>query len=530
MRHNESSGMIKTVVAVAGLAVAMPAMAQFGGFGEILAQSTGRVSDMQDLKGADIDGDGREDLVFVDANARVSYYSGFADGIFDGPRIDLVERDDEGRAIELVDYDNDGDMDLLRVANINTGDFRAYKNDGTGDFEFDFAITGIGNVSARASLSMADWDGDGDDDAYVLVQDGIVIIENTGGDFSRDPLKFELANFAAVRLAAGDLDNDGRDDFVATSSSNNSVYIVRSDGTSLTEIDRFSPGTGINDIKLMDMDGDGDQDLIVANDGSPADRISVYRNNGGADYSFDYALTVTDPEEIEVLDIDGDGDVDITVEAQATTTTPERVVVYLNDGGGAFDRQAMEWGFSGGVSESYEFINIDPATGPDLVGVWGSTTNQVVTIRLNQTPFFEPTAPVLLTPANGANDLALPSQVAAWGGPVAPTVTWERADGFGITYTVVVSESPTLASPVFEASGITGRTADLSTADLQPGTTYFWTVFADNPQGSTEPTGWPFSFTTASGGVACRVDFDGDGSLTLFDFLAFSTAFDAGCP
>lgn len=29
---------------------------------------------------------------------------------------------------------------------------------------------------------------------------------------------------------------------------------------------------------------------------------------------------------------------------------------------------------------------------------------------------------------------------------------------------------------------------------------------------------------------ACAADFDGDGSLTLFDFLAFQNAFDAGCP
>jgi hypothetical protein len=29
-------------------------------------------------------------------------------------------------------------------------------------------------------------------------------------------------------------------------------------------------------------------------------------------------------------------------------------------------------------------------------------------------------------------------------------------------------------------------------------------------------------------GVACAADFDGDGVLTLFDFLAFQNAFDAG--
>jgi len=32
----------------------------------------------------------------------------------------------------------------------------------------------------------------------------------------------------------------------------------------------------------------------------------------------------------------------------------------------------------------------------------------------------------------------------------------------------------------------------------------------------------------AGGGSGCRADFDGDGELTLFDFLAFSNAFDSG--
>jgi hypothetical protein len=28
----------------------------------------------------------------------------------------------------------------------------------------------------------------------------------------------------------------------------------------------------------------------------------------------------------------------------------------------------------------------------------------------------------------------------------------------------------------------------------------------------------------------CPADLDGDGELTIFDFLAFQNAFDAGCP
>jgi len=530
MRNSKTSGMIKTVVAAAGLAMAMPAMAQFEGFSEIQSQVTGVAGVLQDLEGGDITGDGLNDMVFINETGSVWYFAGFDDGLFDDPPVRVVEPDDAGRAIELVDYDNDGDLDIVRVAAINAGDFRAYKNDGSGNFEFDFAITGIGNVNTRSGLEFGDFDGDGDRDLFVLVEDGVVIIENIGGDFSRSPIFSGLVNFTARGLAAGDLDGDGRAEAATISSSNDSVYITRSTGAGVVEIDRFSPGAGVEDIKLMDMDADGDLDLIVVNDGAPFSRVSVYRNNGSADFEFAYGLTVTDPEEVEVLDIDADGDIDVLVEAQTTRFDPEAIVVFLNDGDGNFDRQDDEWTFAEDFSISFEAIDLDPATGPDLVSVYGDRFGQRVSIRFNNTPFVEPTAPVLLTPANGTSNLALPSQVAAWGGPVAPAVTWERAEGFGVTYTVVVSESPALSRPVFEASGITARSADLSSADLRPATTYYWSVFADNPQGSTEAIGGPFSFTIASGGVACQADFDGDGELTLFDFLAFSSAFDLGCP
>jgi len=185
MRNSKTSGMIKTVVAAAGLAMAMPAMAQFEGFSEIQSQVTGVAGVLQDLEGGDITGDGLNDMVFINETGSVWYFAGFDDGLFDDPPVRVVEPDDAGRAIELVDYDNDGDLDIVRVAAINAGDFRAYKNDGSGNFEFDFAITGIGNVNTRSGLEFGDFDGDGDRDLFVLVEDGVVIIENIG-DFDAD--------------------------------------------------------------------------------------------------------------------------------------------------------------------------------------------------------------------------------------------------------------------------------------------------------------------------------------------------------
>ena len=42
------------------------------------------------------------------------------------------------------------------------------------------------------------------------------------------------------------------------------------------------------------------------------------------------------------------------------------------------------------------------------------------------------------------------------------------------------------------------------------------------------PMGWGLDDLYVGVGTACRADIDGDGSLTIFDFLAFQNAFDAG--
>jgi len=58
--------------------------------------------------------------------------------------------------------------------------------------------------------------------------------------------------------------------------------------------------------------------------------------------------------------------------------------------------------------------------------------------------------------------------------------------------------------------------------------TYYW-----QPEGGGAAWNGPFTFAGRRmiqffGGSACYADFDGDGSLSLFDFLAYQNAFDAG--
>ncbi len=53
-------------------------------------------------------------------------------------------------------------------------------------------------------------------------------------------------------------------------------------------------------------------------------------------------------------------------------------------------------------------------------------------------------------------------------------------------------------------------------------------VAVDNPNDSVTEAGIDRFRITFEGGVSCRADFDGDGELSIFDFLGFQNAFDAG--
>jgi len=65
-----------------------------------------------------------------------------------------------------------------------------------------------------------------------------------------------------------------------------------------------------------------------------------------------------------------------------------------------------------------------------------------------------------------------------------------------------------------------------STADLEQGELLFSTL-AGTEGGAVAAN---FDVATRLDGDDCRVDLDGDGELTIFDFLAFQDAFDSGDP
>ena len=132
-----------------------------------------------------------------------------------------------------LDYDQDGDLDLFVGGRVNPGRYpepaisRLYRNDG-GRFRLDLnnsrSFVELGMVSGAIA---SDLDGDGDSDLAVAVEWGpIRVWLNEAGVFvdATDRLGFSSYRGWWNGIAAGDFDEDGRIDLIASNWGRNTKY------------------------------------------------------------------------------------------------------------------------------------------------------------------------------------------------------------------------------------------------------------------------------------------------------------------
>jgi len=144
-------------------------------------------------------------------------------------------------------------------------------------------------------------------------------------------------------VALGDVDGDGDLDILTANNLANSVRngtvtvrLNNGDGT-YTGRQEVTVGRGPYSVKLADIDSDGDLDLLTAN--SSVNTVSVRLNDGAGNFSGGQELTVgLLPHDIALGDVDGDGDLDLLA---ANYVVPNNILnsivsVRLNDGTGTF--------------------------------------------------------------------------------------------------------------------------------------------------------------------------------------------------
>ena len=156
-----------------------------------------------------------------------------------------------------------------------------------------------------------------------------------GGDLSQLGTVGNTNDFANT-VKFGDMNGDGNLDLVLGNNGTNDqneVHINNGSGGLATSVN-VGPGTDETvTIALGDLDGDGDLDVVVGNQGAGTQNVA-YFNDGNATPGFATSVNFGPgndrTQEIKLGDMDGDGDLDLVVGNAAG----EQNVVYFNDGTG----------------------------------------------------------------------------------------------------------------------------------------------------------------------------------------------------
>lgn len=263
---------------------------------------------------ADLDGDGLVDLFAEFPFSFLKLYRNT--GTRAAPRFTALPdslRDTEGRAIfsdrqnipQIVDIDCDGQPDLMigritgHILHYAVVDRRApvpVFRLVTPEFQGLEIVTGQGSLHGANTMAFVDFDGDGDLDLFWgdFFEAGLLLFENIG-TCQRPQLRTEPTRFPAQAPivtsgynapAFGDLSGNGRPDLIVgvlggaydpiRTSIDNLHYLEA--GTSGQYTHRTAQLLPMIDVgsetipALVDLDGDGDLDLLLANKIDPADR------------------------------------------------------------------------------------------------------------------------------------------------------------------------------------------------------------------------------------------------------------------
>jgi hypothetical protein len=276
--------------------------------------------------------------------------------------------------VEAADLDADGLRDLL-VADLGIpvpsdapfGRVLWLRGRPDGDYETQVLASGLGRVS---DVQAADFDGDGDLDLVVAVfgwhdAGEILYLEQTPGaegrpEFARRRLD---DRHGAIHVPVVDLDADGRPDFVALIAQEHEAVVAflnRGEGRFETRtLDAAPhPAFGSSGIQVVDLDGDGDRDVLRTNGDvydspllKPYHGVSWLENRGPGPFAPHPIGPLYGAHRAVAGDLDGDGDLDIIATSflgepyyadQRRAASADAVVLFEQLAPGEFARHVLE--------------------------------------------------------------------------------------------------------------------------------------------------------------------------------------------
>ena len=349
---------------------------------------------------ADLNNDGYPEIIYSTSIDNSIYYLLNNAGSIDASSNLISSLGEEYRDIEAVDINEDGFIDILALSKtgedlhllINNGDMSFtvdtnFINDITGlskfavgkfnsnsfyDFIFyesssqtyriynssssysNFAVGVVNATKASKSLQVFDQDQDGIDDVVSVAYKALYLLDNDGaGVFTETSLSGDTSITQGVVV---DLDQDGDLDLI-------DYYGPASASLSWKE------NVGVSDFvdhKLMygddrvdqlvsgDFNEDGKNDVIIYR----KDKILFLNSSGGFSFEESEIDTKSSVRKLSVLDLDSDGHQDLIVYLQ------NEIFFYKNDGTSSFTSSSLA---SGGAYTPAQLLKVDGDNFYDLV-------------------------------------------------------------------------------------------------------------------------------------------------------------------
>ncbi len=291
---------------------------------------TEQTNGVQSIFSTDLDGDGDPDVLSTSmySNEIAWYENTDGYGSFSDPKV--IEEDGANpMSVFATDLDGDGDADVLFASNAD-GEIAWYENtDEQGGFSSKNVISN--NVDGARAIYAADLDSDGDKDVLSASSsfggvNKIAWYRNTAGGFaSQNVISKNIKG--AKSVFAVDVDGDGDQDVLSASQNDGKIAWYENTsgyGTFSDQKEISTTAAGAHSVYTADLDGDGDQDVLAA-----FDKLAWYENVD-AQGTFSAQKVISSSGQFGAVfaaDLDADGDPDVL----SSSRKGDRIAWYSND-------------------------------------------------------------------------------------------------------------------------------------------------------------------------------------------------------
>lgn len=280
---------------------------------------------------ADLNRDGRADLLVLSQEGAVAWYPGNAvePSGFGVPQ--TIGHLRQPSAVAVTDVDSDQDLDVAVTA-AEDGTLVVFTNGG-GALPAFMLRTIAANLPGACAVVAADLDDNGRTDLVAASEhaDRVDWYENGGGvPVQFEPLPVTSGAGTVHEIAAADLDQDGDLDLLSASDTDGRVAWYENRGAWFAAHWVATGATGAIEVRTADLDGDGDLDVLAA----PRDAVGLpwFSNDGRTPPRFTVqwiSRTLENPMSVWPADVDGDGDTDVVTATRGT----RRIAWHENTGG-----------------------------------------------------------------------------------------------------------------------------------------------------------------------------------------------------